>query len=126
MGAAAGQAPEQEAVDGAEAQLAAFGALAGLALVGDADGGDVGRAQALAGERVATDLEGGQPDFLAVVLHPAVLREVLLEFLLAARHRQALGTEHDGAGAGGALVDGEEIVGHGKPDRLKSKTNADR
>ena len=60
--------------DGRVDQVAAGGVpdQRGLALVGDADGGDVGRAQALAGERVATDLEGGQPDFLAVVLHPAV------------------------------------------------------
>ena len=43
---------------------------------------------------------------LAVVLDPAVLREVLLELLLSTRDRQALSTEDDGAGTGGALVDG--------------------
>ncbi|MNT58838.1 hypothetical protein D3C72_1963020 [compost metagenome] len=85
----------------------------GLALVGDADGRDLGRVQATLLDGLAADLEGGQPDFLAVMLHPAVLREVLLELLLGASHRQALGAEDDGAAAGGALVDGEQVVGHG-------------
>ncbi|MCY1346655.1 hypothetical protein D9M69_327470 [compost metagenome] len=85
----------------------------GLALVGDADGGDIGRVEAALLDGFAADLEGGQPDFLAVVLHPAVLRKILLELLLSTRHRQTLGAEDDGTATGGALVDGEQVLGHG-------------
>ena len=78
----------------------------GFALVGDADGGNRLRLQAAAGDGIAANLERGGPYLLTVVLDPAILREVLLELLLGTCNRQALGTEDDGAGAGGALVDG--------------------
>ena len=54
----------------------------GLALVGDADGGDVGgrRADLVHGRQGHPQLGG--PDLVGVVLHPAGLREILGEFLL--------------------------------------------
>jgi hypothetical protein len=46
------------------------------------------------------------------VLNPAIFGEILFEFLLRASHRRALGAEHNGAAAGGALVDGKKVLGH--------------
>ena len=57
----------------------------GLALVGDADGGDVRRRQAGLGERLARGGELRREDLLRIVLHPAGLRIDLAE--LALRHR---------------------------------------
>ena len=178
MRLATAQTPQQEAVDGAEAQFAALGALAGarhavenpaqlgggkvgvdqqagllrhprfvtggfqpgtvvggaavlpddgrmdrcagrgipddggLALVGDADGQHLLGPEPLARQHLTTDLEGAQPDLFGVVLDPAILGEVLLELALGTGQVQTLGTEDNGAGAGGALVDGKQVVGH--------------
>ena len=83
----------------------------GLALVGDADAGQRLGVELRLGERAAADLDRGRPDLLGVVLDPARLGEDLRQFLLRRRHRPARGIEHDGAGAGGALVDGEDVLG---------------
>src|SRR5258706_464304 len=50
------------------------------------------------------------PDFIRVVLHPAGLRVVLLEFALRRGDRLAGFVEDDGARTGGALVEGEDMT----------------
>ncbi|KFF36021.1 hypothetical protein G039_0306770 [Pseudomonas aeruginosa VRFPA01] len=76
MGAATGQAPEQEAVDGAEAQLAAFGALAGTGHVvedpAQLGGGEI-RIDQQPGARTDVRLVAGGLEFGAVVGGTAVL-----------------------------------------------------
>ena len=61
------------------------------------------------GEGAFDHRDGGLPDFLRVMLDPAVAGVVLGEFPLIDRHRTARPVEQDGAAAGGALVDGEDI-----------------
>ena len=55
---------------------------AGLALVGDADAGDVAGGEPGSGQRLARRLDRRAPDVLGIVLHPAVGREVLGELAL--------------------------------------------
>ena len=84
-----------------------------LALVGDADAGQIRGLELRLGERAAADLDGGAPDLLRVVLDPARLGKDLRQFLLRRSDRPAAGVEHDGACAGGALVDREDVLaGH--------------
>ena len=52
------------------------------------------------------------PNFHCVVLYPAVVREVLREFLLSHGEFIALRVEYQGAAAGSALVDRENAVVH--------------
>ncbi len=175
MHAAARQAPQQEAIDGAEGQLAPLGTSAsagnmveqpsdfrageirieqqpgalphqllgavsfqpganlrgapvlpddgpmnrrsagavpdhgGLALVGDADGGDVACAQAGLGNGLARRRQGVAPDIFRIVLHPACGGIVLRKFALCGRHLARLVVEHDAARGGRPLVDGEYV-----------------
>ena len=60
----------------------------------------------------ADDLAGVVPDLRRVVLDPAGLREDLLVLHLAGRDDAAGVVEDDRAGAGGALVDGEDVLAH--------------
>ena len=83
-----------------------------LALVGDADRRDVARRKAGLGDGLAAGREHGAPEVLRIMLDPAGLREVLREFLLGDGRDRAIGAEHDGAGGGRALVDGEDVAGH--------------
>ena len=85
----------------------------GLALIGDAERVDVRRRDAAAGDRLAASGEGGVPQRLRVLLHPAVVREALIERPLRTRHCPPVGVEDDGAGTRRALVDGEHMA-HGK------------
>ena len=87
----------------------------GLALVGDADGRDVARPQPGAAERLDRDGDLRRPDLVRVVLDPAGLREDLLELLLRDADDGAVVVEHDGAGAGGALVEREDVRHVGSP-----------
>ena len=80
----------------------------GLALVGDADGGEVARADAGLGERLVHDARLRRPDLAGVVLDPAGLREDLPELLLRDRADRARMIEDEGAGAGGALIERED------------------
>src|SRR5690606_20632927 len=77
----------------------------GLALVGDADGGDVG---GVAANGLAAHCQRGGPDFLRVVLDPAVGRVDLAELALGGAPRVSTGVEDDGAGTRGSLVDGQK------------------
>ena len=83
----------------------------GLALVGDADAGQRLGVELGLGERAAADLDRRPPDLLGVVLDPAGFRKDLRQLFLRAGHRPAGGVEHDGTSAGGALVDGEDVLG---------------
>jgi hypothetical protein len=82
----------------------------GLALVGDADGADVGGRQPGLGDGF---LRGGQlrgPNLHRVVLDPAGLRKVLRQLALRHRDDAALRIEDDAARAGGALVQREDVA----------------
>ena len=85
----------------------------GLALVGDADAGDVLRAErrpcAIA---LAHGRDHGRPDLLRIVLDPAGRGIDLPQLLLRRGDRRERRVEHDRARRGGALVDGDEVA-HG-------------
>ena len=84
---------------------------AGLALVGDADGGDVAGAEPGGGQRLARRLDRRAPDVLGIVLHPAVGREVLGELALGEAEDRQVRAEHDGAARRGALIDRQDAAG---------------
>ena len=81
----------------------------GLALVGDADGGDVARPQLRASERLGRHGDLRRPDLAGIVLDPAGLGKDLPELALADRDDLGVVIEDDGARAGGALVEGEDV-----------------
>ena len=78
-----------------------------FALIGDTDGRHLAGAQSTVGQRLATDLEGAQPELLAVMLDPAIAGEILFELLLRTGHRQPLGAEQDGPAARRTLIDSQ-------------------
>ena len=82
----------------------------GLALVCDADGGNVRRRHAELIHRGAGDLQRRIPDLCGVVFHPARLREYLPELLLYARADIACVVKKDAAGAGSALIESHNIL----------------
>ena len=94
---------------------------AGLALVGDADGGDVACLQLRSCERLAGRFDGRAPDVLGIVLHPARGRIVLGELALREPQDAQIGAEHDGAARGGALIDRQHRarLGHASSQRGK-------
>ena len=79
----------------------------GLALVGDADRGDVLCLQAGLFQRLAADRDRRGPDVLGLVLDPARGREMLRKFLLRRGGDGDVAAEHDGARGRGALIDGQ-------------------
>ena len=81
----------------------------GFALVGDADGGDVVCNQVGFAKRVMGDLLLRIPDVGGVVFDPAGLGVELGEFLLGDGLDVAVVVEDNGAGTGGALVEGEDV-----------------
>jgi hypothetical protein len=58
------------------------------------------------------DAQLGAPDLAGVVLHPSGTGEDLRELLLCDGYDAARAVEHDGAGGGGALVEGKDVVAH--------------
>src|SRR5690606_4830149 len=86
----------------------------GLALVGDADGRDVGSLQLRLLQRLLHRPHRGFPKVLRVVLDPAGSREMLRKLLLADGDDAHPVVEDDGAGGGGSLVDGEDVLWHGR------------
>ena len=94
----------------------------GLALVGDAQGADVGRRQPGLGQGLARRGQLGAPDLARIVLDPAGPGIDLRQLQLGRGHDAALGVEDDAARAGGALVQGKQI-GHGAVSR-KSRAGA--
>ena len=83
-----------------------------LALIGDADRGDLARVDAGLRKRLVQDARLRRPDLHRVVLDPARLREDLPELLLRDRVNPAGVVEQQCARAGRALVEGE-YEGHG-------------
>ncbi len=79
----------------------------GLALVGDADRGDVLRGKPRLLQRVAADHDGRGPDVLGLVLDPARGREMLREFLLRRGCDGDVAAKHHRARGCGALIDGQ-------------------
>ena len=79
----------------------------GLALVGDADRGDVLCGEARLLQRLAADRDGRGPDVLGLVLDPARRRKMLRELLLRHGRDRDVAAKHDGARGGGALIDGQ-------------------
>jgi hypothetical protein len=95
--------PDDGAVDGLAA--ATVPDDAGLALVGDADGGDVAGGQPGGGERLPRRLHRRAPDVLRVVLDLARPWIVLGELALPRPERAQVRSEHDGPARRGALID---------------------
>ena len=81
-----------------------------LALVGDADRRQLGRANAGLGQRLAAGRQRRAPDVFGVVLDPAGSGIMLGEFLLRrGDDRSARNREQDGARRSGALVDRQHV-----------------
>ena len=105
-GGVAAVLPDEGVVDGL-----AGGAVpdeGGLALVGDADGGDIGCGEVLLFEESADGGELRGPDGLRVLFDPAVLGVDLGEFALGGGEDDTVMVDDDGAGAARALIEGED------------------
>ena len=79
----------------------------GLALVGDADRGDVLGLQPRLLQRVAAGHHRRGPDVLGLMLDPPRGRKMLREFLLRRGGDRNIAAKHDGARGRGALIDGQ-------------------
>jgi hypothetical protein len=104
--------PDDGAADGFAA--GAVPQHGGFALVGDADGRELRRADPRLGQRLPGHGELGVPDVVGVVLHPAWVREMLRKLLLRHGHDPRLSVEDDGARARRALVQGKHMGVHGR------------
>src|SRR5262249_2413686 len=85
----------------------------GLALVRDADRGDLGAVHPRRGERPLSRVADGGPDQLGVVLDPARLRIVLRELGVASGADGTLGVDHPRGGARSPLIEREDITAGG-------------
>jgi hypothetical protein len=85
----------------------------GLALVGDADAGDVASLHPRPLHRRAHGRDRGGPDCFHIVLDLAGRRIDLVQLLLRARQRRERAIEDDGARRRGALIDGDQRGRHG-------------
>jgi hypothetical protein len=103
--------PDDGAMDGLTA--APIPDEAGLALVGDADAGNISSAELGGRERLPRRLHAGAPDVLGIVLDPARGRIMLGEFPLPRPERVEAGAEHDGTARRGALIDRQYRPGLG-------------
>jgi hypothetical protein len=97
-----------------------------LALVRDPDRGQVGRAQSRARQRVRRDLAGVLEDLERIVLDPTRPRKDLRVLALRRNERVPVAIEHDEPGAGGALVDRSDVLGHGNAFLLDAPPASDR
>src|SRR5204862_988673 len=97
-----------------------------LALVGDADAGDVGCLEPGTRERLARGCELRAPDLARVVLDPSRLRIDLAELALRQGNDPAARIEHDRARARRALVEGEQVARcrHGESSQVTQPTPA--
>ena len=107
----AGVLPDDGVVDGLAGVLVPH--HRGLALVGDAHGGNVVPGQVAAGQGNRDDFPDVVPDFDGIMLDPAGVREDLRVFHLPGGHHGAGMVEDDGPGTGGSLVNGDDACGHG-------------
>ena len=83
-----------------------------LALVGDADRGDVIGRRAGICHHLLRDRQLGVPDRLGVVLDVAGRREDLWKFLVGGGMDRAVRVEQDGAARRGSLIQGQDVLGH--------------
>src|SRR5581483_2450564 len=88
-----------------------------LALVGDADRGDVLCREARLLQRLAADRNRRIPDVLRVVLHPTGSRKMLRKLGLRDGCDRKVGAKHHRARRRGALIDGEH-EGHWRSPRF--------
>ena len=85
----------------------------GLALVGDADGGEISGGYFCPGERLGGAISLGVPEILGLMLNPAGLRIMLRKFALRGGDGVAVEVEDEGARRSRALVERQEITtGH--------------
>ena len=103
--------PDDGIVQGEAA--AAFPEEDGFALVGDADGGDVGRRQPCLGEGLDSNAELAAPDLATVMFDPSRLRKDLGKFPLRQGADLEVLIEDDGAGAGRPLIKGKDVRHNG-------------
>ena len=86
----------------------------GFTLIGDANGGNVGGIYAGLGDHLHHDRVLGGPDFHGVVFYPPFLGVDLGEFLLTDADDVLFPIKEDGAGTGGTLIQGEDVLFHNK------------
>ena len=84
----------------------------GLALVRNADGGQVRGVETALGQSLRDHGLGAAPDFLRVMLDPTGMRINLLMLLLGGGNDASGAVKDDETGAGGALIDGADVAGH--------------
>ena len=84
-----------------------------LALVGDPEPGEGARFDAGPGERLPRCRERGSPQRFRIMLDPASLRKDLRELLLRHGDERGVRPKDDRARRGRALVDDENMPGHG-------------
>src|SRR6185503_10647358 len=80
-----------------------------LSLVGDADGGNVSRAQVRAPERLCCDRDLRRPDLAGIMLNPARTRKHLWKLPLADADDGGILIEDEGARARRALIERENV-----------------
>ena len=84
----------------------------GFALIGNADGSDIiGRKTGLF-QRSADRPDDAVPDFLRIVLHPAIVREILGKLALPHPCNAAVRRKDNRPARCGSLVDGQHISAH--------------
>ena len=83
-----------------------------FALIGNADGGNVGGGGAGLGQGGADDLAGPFPDLFRVVFYPPTLGKDLLMFALIIGHNRAGFVKQDKARTGCSGINGPDIVCH--------------
>src|SRR6202040_1870921 len=83
-----------------------------LALIGNADAGNVVSSYPRALQRLPCDRHLRRPDSFGIVLHMTGLGKELFELLLRNRHYFAFAVEDDGAAGGGSLVEGQDMSFH--------------
>ena len=84
----------------------------GLALVRDADPGDLGRRRADALHRLDRNAQHRRPDLVRIVLDPAGLRKILMKFTLRHAANAAVPVEQDAAVRGRPRVKRHNISFH--------------
>ena len=94
-----------------------------LALVGDADRGDVARRDAGGLHHLIKGRRLRRPDLLRIVLDLARSREMLREFALRDGDDTAVRVEQHGSGARRALVEGEDVAAHASVSALVREAN---
>ncbi len=91
-----------------------------LALVGDADGGHLRSLNPCPRQNSATGAQHARPQIFGVMLDPAGSGIDLAELFLCGSDQLKLGVEQKGTRRGGALVDRQDIAGHGFRSRSPS------